>query len=341
MTDSSPDLLQMIRRRSLWILIAAIFLSILGHLVIFFGIPFISFSSAPPISEDLIIKSELRAEPPQKIQMTNAPKKKMQSKQENSVSAEPLSDSADGGGQGEQGALGNQKGQAFRLPESGTYYFDALLDGQLIQTASLDWVTEGNNYRLYINIPYAVVGPFVFESRGSVDAYGIAPDIYWTQRGTKPPRFSRFDRDPSGGGKMFFSEKPEFTPDLLPGTQDRFSLMFQLASLLNGSDKIDEAGSIRGIPVVDFDTLEMWQFKSYGEQDSDAIPSLGKSPNRHYALMQRESSKFKRQVDIWLARDLDWLPGRMRSIESNGRQLELIFKQRAPIDKSKLMNGAN
>jgi len=54
--------------------------------------------------------------------------------------------------------------------------------------------------------------------------------------------------------------------------------------------------------------------------------------------MQRESSKFKRQVDIWLARDLDWLPGRMRSIESNGRTLELVFKQRAPIDKSKLVN---
>ena len=270
--------------------------------------------------------------------MTTAPKKKVQSQTVNSVSAEPSSDSADGNGQGEQGALGNQKGQAFRLPESGTYYFDAYLDGQLLQSASLDWVTEGNNYRLYISIPYAVVGPFVFESRGSVDAYGIAPSIYWTQRGTKPPRFSRFDRDASGGGKMFFSEKPEFTPDLLPGTQDRFSLMFQLASQLNGSDKIDEAGSIRGIPVVDYDTLEMWQFKSYGEQTSEDIPSLGKSVNRHYALMQRESSKFKRQVDIWLAKDLDWLPGRIRSTESSGRVLELVFKQRAPIDKSKPTN---
>jgi hypothetical protein len=82
----------------------------------------------------------------------------------------------------------------------------------------------------------------------------------------------------------------------------------------------------------------MWNFKSYGEQTSEDIPTLGKSVNRHYALMQRESSKFKRQVDIWLARDLDWLPGRMRSQESSGRVLELVFKQRAPIDKSKLTN---
>lgn len=334
MIESSHNEMHLIRRRSLWILTVAILLSIIGHLILFFGIPFFSFSSAPPISEDLIIKTELRVEPPQKIQLTSRPKKKAVPKKTNAVSADPLADA----NKGEQGALGNQTGQAFRLPESGTYYFDAYVDGQLYQTAQLDWITEGNEYRLYINIPYAVVGPFVFESRGSVDAYGIAPAIYWTQRGTKPPRYSRFDRDQNGVGKMYFSEKPEFTPNLLPGTQDRFSLMFQFASLLNGSDKIDDAGSIRAVPVVDFNTLDMWQFKSYGEAESEAIPSLGKSVNRHYALMQREDDPYKRQVDIWLARDLDWLPGRMRSQEASGRVLELVFKQKAPIDKAKLIN---
>ncbi|WP_438979018.1 DUF3108 domain-containing protein [Polynucleobacter sp.] len=334
MIESLGNSFHFIRRRSLWILIVAIFLSVLGHLILFFGIPFISFGRAPPIAEDLIIKTDLRVEPPKKIQLSSKLKKKTSPRKTNAVSADPLSDQD----QGEQGALGNQSGQAFRLPDSGTYYFDAYVDGQLYQTAQLDWIAEGNNYRLYINIPYAVVGPFVFESRGSVDTYGIAPSIYWTQRGTKPPRYSRFDRDQSGGGKMYFSEKPEFTPDLLPGTQDRFSLMFQFASLLNGSDKIDDAGTIRALPVVDYNTLEMWQFKSYGETESEDIPSLGKSVNRRYALMQRENDPYKRQVDIWLAKDLDWLPGRMRSLESNGRVLELVFKQKAPIDKAKFIN---
>ena len=181
MIDFFGNLIQVVRRKSLWILIAAIFLSVSGHLILFFGLPFISFGSPPPIAEDLIIKTELRVEPPKKIQLTSAPKKKSAPKKSNAVSSDPLLAQ----GQGEQGAVGNQSGQAFRLPESGTYYFDAYVDGQLYQTAQLDWITEGNNYRLYINIPYAVVGPFVFESRGSVDAYGIAPSIYWTQRGTK------------------------------------------------------------------------------------------------------------------------------------------------------------
>ncbi|WP_251371333.1 DUF3108 domain-containing protein [Polynucleobacter sp. TSB-Sco08W16] len=231
----------------------------------------------------------------------------------------------------EQGTPGNQQGAPFRLPQSGILYYDSYVDGQKYQTGEIDWIVEGNNYRLYVNIPYAFVGPFVFESRGTVDAYGMAPAIYWSQRGTKAPRYSRFDRDGSGAGQMFFSEKPDFTPNIIPGTQDRFSLMFQLASLLNGDSKIDEAGSIRAIPVVDYNTLEMWQFKSYGEALNEDVPSLGVAINRHYALMQRENDPYKRQVDIWLSKDLEWLPGRIRSLESNGRVLELVFKQKNPL----------
>jgi len=310
---------------SLRVMLIALLLSILGHFTLFFGIPFLSFGSSPIISDDLIIRTELKAEPPKKIQMAKAPKKKVAKE---SVAKGPIDPMAEGV---EQGGLSNQQGAAFKVPESGILYYDSYVDGQKYQTGEIDWRVDGNNYRLYINIPYAFVGPFVFESRGSIDAYGIAPSIYWTQRGTRAPRYSRFDRDGNGAGYMYFSEKPEFTPSILPGTQDRFSLLFQLASLLNGDSKIDEAGSIRSIPVVDYNTLEMWQFKSYGESINEDIPSLGKTVNRHYALMQRETDPYKRQVDIWLAKDLEWLPGRMRSIESNGRVLELVFKQKNPI----------
>jgi len=301
-------------------------LSIAGHLILFFGLPFISFSEVPPIADDLIIKTELKLEPPKKIQMANAIKK---TPKESTV--DNLANDVRANVDGQQGGAINQSGVAFKLPESGIIYYDSYLDGQKLQTGEIDWIVDGNSYRLNIIIPYAFVGPFVFESRGTVDSYGIAPSIYWTQRGTKPPRYSRFDRNEKGEGQMFFSEKPEYTPALLPGTQDRFSLLFQLASLLNGDSKIDEAGSIRSIPVVDYNTLEMWNFKSYGEKESDDIPSLGKSINRHYALMQRENDPYKRQVDIWLAKDLEWLPGRIRSLESSGRVLELVFKQKNPI----------
>ena len=317
---------KLIHAKPLRIILIALALSLIGHFILFFGIPFLSFNSPPEIADDLIIRTELKVEPPKKIQMAKAPRKKVNKETSTNTVQDSKSLAT-----GEQGGANNQQGVAFKLPESGIIYYDAYVDGQKYQTGEIDWIVDGNNYRLYINIPFAFVGPFVFESRGTVDAYGIAPSIYWTQRGTKPPRYSRFDRDASGGGQMFFSEKPEFTPALLPGTQDRFSLMFQFASLLNGDSKIDEAGSIRSLPVVDYNTLEMWNFKSYGETVSEDIPSLGKSVNRRYALMQRENDPYKRQVDIWLAKDLEWLPGRIRSQEANGRVLELVFLQKNPL----------
>ena len=318
---------------SLRVILAALLLSVLGHLVLFFGSPFFAFFQAPPIAEDLIIRTELKTEPPKKIQMAKGVKRTPKQATSNS-----LSDNLQSPVDGQQGGIGNQAGVPFKLPASGIIYYDSYVDGQKYQTGEIDWIVEGNHYRLYINIPYAFVGPFIFESRGTVDAYGIAPVIYWTQRGTKPPRYSRFDRNEKGEGQMFFSEKPEFTPTILPGTQDRFSLLFQLASLLNGDSKIDEAGSVRSIPVVDYNTLEMWNFKSYGETTSEDVPSLGKSVNRHYALMQRENDPYKRQVDIWLSKDLEWLPGRIRSLESNGRVLELVFKQKNPIPAGMSLN---
>ena len=98
----------------------------------------------------------------------------------------------------EQGGNANQQGVPFKLPLPGILYYDAYVDGQKYQTAQIDWIVEGNSYRLYINIPYAFVGPFIFESRGTVDSYGIAPVIYWSQRGTRTPRYSRFDRNGDG-----------------------------------------------------------------------------------------------------------------------------------------------
>lgn len=320
--------------KSIWVVIAALGLSLLGHLVLYFGIPFLSFSSGTEIPEDLIIKTELRVEPPKKIQTAKSPQKIPSQVNQNQFSVEDPNALTSGGltAGTDQGGGTDQKGAPFRLPQSAIIYYDSFLDGQQFQAGQIDWEVIGNSYRLYINIPYAFVGPFVFESRGTVDAYGIAPSIYWSQRGTRNPRYSRFDRNEKGGGQMYFSEKPEFTPEIIPGTQDRFSLMFQLASLLNGDNKIDEAGTIRSIPVVDYNTLEMWQFKSYGEAITEDVPNLGKTTIRHYALMQRESNPYKRQVDIWLAKDLEWLPGRIRSQESNGRVLELVFKQKASIN---------
>jgi len=276
----------------------------------------------------------LKEEPVKQIKIARSEKKALPQLGNTTGDMGSLAGSPEGASTEQGDGLAEQNGMAFRLPESALLYYDAYVDGQPVQTGEIKWIADDTGYVLSITIPYAFVGPFVFESKGKIDAYGLAPSIYLAQRGKNPPRFSRFERNAQGGPVMFFSEKMDFSPPIPPGTQDRFSLIFQFASLLNGDGKIDEVGTVRSIPVASFDSIEPWQFKSYGEKISEDVPSMGLTTLRHYELLDRPSNKFKRRVDLWLVRDLEWLPGRIRTTEANGRVFELVFKQKAPLSRT-------
>jgi Protein of unknown function (DUF3108) len=309
-------------------------LSIIAHLILFFWLWLIPTGTLLTPAQESPVVATLKEEPVKQIKMARSVKKAVPQPGNTAGDTGTLDGSPEGNSAEQGGALFEQDGVAFRLPESALLYYDAYVDGQQVQTGEIKWIADDTGYALSITIPYAFVGPFVFESKGKIDAFGLAPSIYWAQRGKNPPRFSRFERNAKGGPVMFFSEKMDFSPPIPPGTQDRFSLIFQFASLLNGDDKIDEAGTIRSIPVASFDMIEPWQFKSYGELVSDAVPSMGVTTLRHYELLDRPSNKFKRRVDLWLVRDLEWLPGRIRTTEANGRVFELVFKQKAPLSRA-------
>jgi hypothetical protein len=309
-------------------------LSLVAHIILFFWLWLMPTGTliAPPQESHFV--ATLKEEPVKQIKLARSAKKAMPQAGNTTGDTGSPTGSPEGSLTEQGDGLAEQDGVAFRLPESALLYYDAYVDGQQVQTGEIKWIADDSGYALSITIPYAFVGPFVFESKGKIDAYGLAPSIYWAQRGKNPPRFSRFERNAEGGPVMFFSEKKDFSPPIPPGTQDRFSLIFQFASLLNGDGKIDEAGTIRSIPVASFDMIEPWQFKSYGELVSDAVPSMGVTTLRHYELLDRPSTKFKRRVDLWLVRDLEWLPGRVRTTEANGRVFELVFKQKAPLSRS-------
>jgi hypothetical protein len=159
----------------------------------------------------------------------------------------------------------------------------------------------------------------------------LAPDFYVEHLGSRPARFTRFDRDGKGGGKLFFSQKPDQLKEIPPGTQDRFSLMMQLASLLAGNDQIDEKGTVREIPIANLDTVETWRFQSQGEELSDAVSTLGPTVLRHYKRLPVKEMDHKRRNDIWLVKDFGWIPGRVRLENEKGRTFELFLKQVDPI----------
>jgi hypothetical protein len=93
---------------------------VVGHLILFFGLPFLSFGIPKPIAEDLIIRTELKNEPPKKIQMARAAKKV-----EKNTTSSKASEESSPNVSGQQGALGDQAGVAFKLPASGIIYYDS------------------------------------------------------------------------------------------------------------------------------------------------------------------------------------------------------------------------
>ena len=166
--------LRILKPRS--IALIAILVSVLGHLYLFVGFPSFLFSKATPLEENIV--AELRVEPVRKVQLSKptAPAPSVRDDYSNAVGDGAKIEAGDGEENGGQG--GEQAGQPFRIPEPGIYYYDAYLDGQYLQSASIEWQVDAKNgYRLYINIPYAFFGPFIFESRGKIDTYGLAPDF--------------------------------------------------------------------------------------------------------------------------------------------------------------------
>ena len=88
-------------------------------------------------------------EPVRKVQLSKptAPAPSVRDDNSNAVGDGAKIGAGDGEKNGGQG--GEQAGQPFRLPDSGIYYYDAYLDGQYLQSASIEWQVDAKNgYRL-------------------------------------------------------------------------------------------------------------------------------------------------------------------------------------------------
>ncbi|WP_186054592.1 DUF3108 domain-containing protein [Burkholderia gladioli] len=212
-------------------------------------------------------------------------------------------------------------GVKFIAPPSGDLRYGAYFNGNLNGTATIHWTTEGDRYRLLIEIPVPFVGPFVYESLGRIDAYGIAPDRYTEQRGRKPADIAIFNRQTK---QVVFTRTPNSLP-LTDGMQDRFSLLMQLSGLVHGAPDVYRPGVAREFRIIDNNSGETWPIVTIGDETiRTATSSL---ETRHFRRLPRREGDTRR-IDIWLAPSLDWLPVRLVQTEPNGSEIELLWQGR-------------
>lgn len=229
--------------------------------------------------------------------------------EENTPVAEPVKQ--------EQASTKKSTGQPFFLPPSAELRYATLVNDNPNQDANITWKQDGSTYSLDVKFWILFVGDIFFKSSGKIDEYGISPDNYSEKVG-KRNRAVEFDRTKQ---ELFFTSNKTVMP--LPlGVQDRFSVIFQLSALVTGNPDIDLEGVARKIPIADVSRLDDWVFISQGDIEIIDQPSEKPVMTRHFLRSARNEND-RRKLEVWLAKDMDWLPIKIKQTEPNGTTYEL------------------
>jgi hypothetical protein len=172
----------------------------------------------------------------------------------------------------------------------------------------LDWTRSDSAYSARMEIRVFLLGSRVQTSQGAVVATGLQPERFGDK--SRNERAAHFDR--ALGRIRFSNNAPD--AELLPGAQDRLSVFFQLAGLLNARPEAYAAGQSVAIPVAGTGGSEVWRFEMQG-LESLTLPA-GELLARHLVRQPRQA--YDTRVDIWLAPSLGHLPVRIRITHDNG-----------------------
>jgi hypothetical protein len=153
------------------------------------------------------------------------------------------------------------------------------------------------------------------ESTGRVVPAGLQP-LEFTQRRAKDSKRdikSIFDWD-KGVMRTMMRAEPSETP-LLPGTQDRLSVMYQFMHL-------PEYGETITIPLAIVRRVEPWIYKLVGEVRLNT--PAGDFDTRHYRRVVSRPDDTK--VEVWLAKDRFHFPVRAVFDDPKGFRLEQVIE---------------
>jgi hypothetical protein len=216
---------------------------------------------------------------------------------------------------------------AIRLP--GSAKLEYKMTGQskgldYFANAELDWLNTGSQYQASMTVSVLFLGSRSMGSMGQINARGLAPT-----------RFTDKSRSETSANFLPQQAKISFsanTPDVLwlEGTQDRVSVFMQLAGMLAaGSDGKGTAyapGDTITFYTVGPRDADIWTF-SVGPTEQQSLPA-GDMPT--IRLTRLAGRTYDKQVQIWFAPELDYLPVRSRISQSNGdyvdQQLESVVR---------------
>jgi hypothetical protein len=161
-------------------------------------------------------------------------------------------------------------------------------------------------------------GVLVQASVGRIGENGLLPERYSERRGKRPERVIRFDH---ARGKMIgLGTPPEV--DLVPGTQDRLSIFYQVGLLVRGKPDLLQRGQRFTMPLASMRGVDKASFLAAGEEpvatERGPIPALR-------LTVRNEADPEDPIIDVWLAPSLSMLPARIRISEDDGKVIDQVL----------------
>ncbi|KWT97896.1 hypothetical protein WDL1CHR_03821 [Variovorax sp. WDL1] len=173
---------------------------------------------------------------------------------------------------------------------------------------TLVWQQDGQQYDAQLSLRFLFKTIRSQHSNGVIGAGGIEPARFSDKRRTEVA--AHFMREQ---GQVVFSNNAPSVP-LLPGAQDRLSVMLQLGALMAGDPARYPPGAAFAIQTVGPRDADLWIFKV--EEDEHLTLPAGQYNARK--LTRNPRKPFDDKVELWLAPELGYLPVRIRQTLANG-----------------------
>jgi hypothetical protein len=206
------------------------------------------------------------------------------------------------------------------VPSGITLGYD-LRRGLLRGSAELVWEAQAGEYTLTLEASVAGFSLLRQTSIGDIDDTGLAPLRFTDQRNGREVRATNFQRE---AGKITFSG-PSVEFPWVAGTQDRLSLLIQLAAVVAADPRRREPGGQVVMAVVGArGDLATWVFRYVGDETVDT----GLGPVQAAKFVRVRADTYDADLEVWLDPARQHLPARAVQRAGSGEDpLELRLRQ--------------
>lgn len=209
---------------------------------------------------------------------------------------------------------------AFTALSSGRHTYKVIVSkkGTPIQgEARLTWQQDGEKYALELSIS-APIELLNYKSSGMLSPLGLMPLDFYDKTVFKSTVAAHFVY---AQNKITFSTTPNET-ELIPGAQDRNSILMQIAGLLAADPARYTPGTTFSIQIVNAREAESWLF-TVNEPET---LNLETGSQIAWRLTRNPRREFDRKIELWFVPAMNYLPVLYRQTESNGDYQDMVWR---------------